>query len=107
MPPFHIRPDGLSAGAISLLDDALTLMWMNQVVIGAAAKGEMLSPQASAHIERLRSRMGAGVKRDRAQGRGSCLKPESKMRMGSRASKAKRPATATVASNSIGQDGKT
>lgn len=65
MPPFQMRPHGLSAETTSLLDDGLTLMWLNQVSIGAAAQGETLSPVATACINRLKSRAGSGVRRDR------------------------------------------
>ena len=48
MPPFTSQPEGFSTGALKLLDDALTRLWLEQVAIGATMSG--LEPVA---VERL------------------------------------------------------
>jgi hypothetical protein len=48
MPPFIGQPEGFSSGALELLDDALTKLWLEQVAIGATMSG--LKPDA---IEKL------------------------------------------------------
>ena len=55
---------------MSLLDDAMTLMWLEQVALGAEAMGAQLPHDVAAHLDLLRSKAGAGVRRDRKRGQG-------------------------------------
>ena len=53
MPPFTGQPEGFSAGALELLDEALTKLWLEQVAIGAAMSG--LQPGAIDRMLHTRS----------------------------------------------------
>ncbi len=65
MSPFSIRPAGFSRESISLLDDALTLIWLKHVATGAAEKGAQLTPKTIACISTLTARTSTGVRRDK------------------------------------------
>jgi hypothetical protein len=53
MAPFSERPDGFSKASLALLDDALNLLWLEQVAVGASSSGAKLPRGVLARLDRL------------------------------------------------------